>query len=69
MLKDAGLIRESRQSQSRRYSLNPEPLAEIDAWLANYRLFWSARLHGLKQFVENESPGDAGHSPAKDTTR
>jgi DNA-binding transcriptional ArsR family regulator len=43
ILKDAGLVRESRQSQMRIYSLRPEPLAEMDNWLANYRLFWAAR--------------------------
>jgi DNA-binding transcriptional ArsR family regulator len=37
ILKDAGLIRETRQAQSRLYSLNPAPLAEIDSWLSRYR--------------------------------
>jgi DNA-binding transcriptional ArsR family regulator len=54
ILKDAGLVRESRQSQMRIYSLRPEPLAEMDNWLANYRLFWAARLHDLKRFVESQ---------------
>jgi DNA-binding transcriptional ArsR family regulator len=54
ILRQAGLVRETRQSQSRIYSLNPKPLAEIDRWLARYRVFWGARLHDLKRFVEEE---------------
>jgi len=26
----------------------------MDNWLANYRLFWAARLHDLKRFVESQ---------------
>jgi DNA-binding transcriptional ArsR family regulator len=71
ILKDAGLIRETRASQSRRYSLNAEPLAEVDRWLANYRLFWSARLHDLKQYVEREGdvPSDRLQSEDKEPNR
>ena len=54
ILKDAGLVRESRAAQSRRYSLSPEPLAELDQWLAGYRVFWAARLHDLKRYVEEQ---------------
>ena len=58
ILKDAGLVRESRAAQSRRYSLSPEPLSEVDQWLANYRIFWSARLHDLKRYVEDHDPSE-----------
>jgi DNA-binding transcriptional ArsR family regulator len=64
ILKDAGLVRESRAAQSRLYSLSPEPLAEVDTWLSNYRLFWAARLHDLKHYVEGQGSG-----PGKETTR
>jgi DNA-binding transcriptional ArsR family regulator len=56
ILKDAGLIRETRASQSRIYALDPAPLAEVDRWLANYRLFWASRLTDLKQYVEAQEP-------------
>ena len=48
-------MRETRQSQSRIYSLDPGPLADVDRWLAGYRVFWGARLHDLKRHVEEES--------------
>lgn len=52
VLKRARLIRERRVAQSRRYSLNPDGLREIDDWLAPYRLFWTARLTDLKSVAE-----------------
>ena len=61
ILKDAGLIRETRAAQSRRYSLDPQPLVELDRWLTDYRVFWGARLHDLKRFVEAPS-ADEGES-------
>lgn len=53
VLRHAGLIRERREAQSRYYALDPERLAEVDAWLAPYRVFWAARLQDLRQFVES----------------
>lgn len=55
ILRQAGLVRETRQSQFRIYSLDPKPLAEVDQWIARYRVFWGARLHDLKRYVEEES--------------
>jgi DNA-binding transcriptional ArsR family regulator len=69
ILKDAGLVRESRQSQMRLYSLRPEPLAEMDNWLSNYRLFWAARLHDLKRFVEGQAGPSASQEHGKEGER
>jgi DNA-binding transcriptional ArsR family regulator len=55
ILRQAGLVRERRQAQSRIYSLEPQPLAEVAQWVARYRVFWGARLHDLKRYVEEES--------------
>jgi len=52
VLRHAGLIRERREAQSRFYTLDPQRLGEVDAWLAPYRVFWAARLQDLRQFVE-----------------
>lgn len=41
MLRDAGLVAVRVDAQRRVYSLRPEPLVEIDAWLAPYRRLWS----------------------------
>lgn len=54
ILRQAGLVRESRRAQARIYSLDPAPLADVDRWLSRYRTFWGARLHDLKRHVEGE---------------
>lgn len=54
VLRGAGLLKEKREAQWRRYSLNPAPLAQVDRWLSAYRVFWGARLHDLKRYVEGK---------------
>lgn len=54
VLRKAGLLTERRDATRRFYSLKPEALAEVDRWLAPYRLFWSARVTDLKNYVEND---------------
>jgi DNA-binding transcriptional ArsR family regulator len=54
VLRKAGLLRQSRAAQSRRYGLNAAPLREVDRWLNAYRAFWGARLHDLKRYVEEQ---------------
>ncbi len=55
VLREAGLVTEKRDSRRRQYSLSPAPLAEIDRWLAGYRVFWGARLNALKRYVEENA--------------
>ena len=47
VLREHGLVRSRSLAQRRVYSLDPEPLEEIDAWLSKYRAFWSNRLDAL----------------------
>ena len=54
-LRLAGLVRVRKDAQRRLYSLDPEPLAELDAWLAPYRQFWSERLDALERHLDEES--------------
>jgi DNA-binding transcriptional ArsR family regulator len=46
-LRQAGLVRIRVDGPRRLYSLDPAPLAELDAWLAPYRQFWSQKLDAL----------------------
>jgi DNA-binding transcriptional ArsR family regulator len=41
VLRDAGFVESRIQAQHRLYRLRPEPLMELDAWLAPFRRFWS----------------------------
>jgi DNA-binding transcriptional ArsR family regulator len=47
VLREAGLVRVRGDAQRRLYSIDPAPLAELDAWLAPYRRFWDAKLDAL----------------------
>ncbi len=47
VLREAGLVEVEQQAQWRIYRLRPEPLAELDSWLARYRAVWEQRLDAL----------------------
>ena len=47
VLREAGLVDVRREAQRRIYSLRPEPLADVDEWLENYRALWRNRLDAL----------------------
>jgi DNA-binding transcriptional ArsR family regulator len=47
VLREAGLVEVRHDAQRRVYSLRPEPLAEVDAWLSPYRALWEQRLDAL----------------------
>jgi DNA-binding transcriptional ArsR family regulator len=47
VLREHGLVRAREEAQRRLYSLDPTPLAELDAWLERYRVFWTNRLDAL----------------------
>lgn len=55
VLRDAGLVEVRRDAQRRLYRLRPEPLMELDAWLAPYRAEWSARLDSLERHLRRSA--------------
>lgn len=65
VLRDAGLVRVRPDAQRRWYELCPEPLAELDAWLAPYRWMWAGRLDLLEQHL-NTMPNGSDSSAARD---
>ena len=52
VLREAGFVESTVDAQRRLYRLRPEPLQEIDAWLAQFRRFWSAHLDALERHLE-----------------
>jgi DNA-binding transcriptional ArsR family regulator len=52
ILKDAGLVDMRVQAQQRIYALQPKGLAELDAWIAKYKVFWSDRLDSLERHLD-----------------
>jgi len=47
VLREAGLVEVRQDAQRRIYSLSPDPLSEVDEWLARYRSLWTQRLDAL----------------------
>ena len=56
VLREAGLVTVRKDAQRRMYSLNAKPLAELDAWLAGYRRFWTDKLDALEAHLDKEFP-------------
>jgi DNA-binding transcriptional ArsR family regulator len=54
ILKDAGLVDMRVQAQQRIYTLQPKGLAELDTWIAKYKVFWSDRLDSLEQHLSEK---------------
>src|ERR1700759_1997226 len=64
VLKDAGLVQVRVDAQRRLYRIRPQPLAELDEWLAPYRALWTARLDQLaKPLASRSNPREDPRSP------
>jgi DNA-binding transcriptional ArsR family regulator len=44
ILHESGFVSMRPDGQRRLYALRPEPFRELEAWLADYRRLWEARL-------------------------
>jgi len=52
VLREAGFVQSRVEAQRRLYRLRPEPLMELDAWLAPFRRFWSKHVDALERYLE-----------------
>ena len=52
VLREAGFVESTVDAQRRLYRLKPEPLQEVDAWLAPFRRFWSAYIDALERHLD-----------------
>jgi DNA-binding transcriptional ArsR family regulator len=52
VLREAGLVEPRVEAQRRVYRLNPGPLQEIDAWLEQFRRFWSKHVDALERHLD-----------------
>jgi DNA-binding transcriptional ArsR family regulator len=64
VLREAGFVESTVDAQRRLYRLRPEPLQEVEAWLAPFRRFWSAHLDALERHLDR-----MGKSATKKKTR
>jgi DNA-binding transcriptional ArsR family regulator len=68
VLREAGLVRVRTDAQRRYYELSPEPLAEIDAWLAPYRRLWRRHLDRLEEALAEEESRERDGSDSSTLT-
>ncbi|MCM3667360.1 metalloregulator ArsR/SmtB family transcription factor [Mesobacillus subterraneus] len=54
VLSEAGLVSSKRVGRETRYSLQPDPLKELQEWLSFFELYWDNKLSALKNFVESD---------------
>jgi DNA-binding transcriptional ArsR family regulator len=54
VLEEAGLVRVQQAGREKRYSLTPEPLGDLTAWVSEIAALWDARLLRLKALVEGD---------------
>lgn len=52
VLRQAGFVEATVDAQRRLYRLKPEPLRELDAWLDQFRRFWSAHVDALERHLD-----------------
>jgi DNA-binding transcriptional ArsR family regulator len=52
VLREAGFVESTVDAQRRLYRLKPEPLQEVDMWLAPFRRFWSAHVDALERHLD-----------------
>jgi DNA-binding transcriptional ArsR family regulator len=62
LLREAGIVAVRRDAQRRIYTLDPNGLEELDAWLGRFRRFWSGRLDALEREL-SLPPDTARRSP------
>ena len=65
VLREAGFVESTVDAQRRLYRLKPERLQELDAWLAQFRRFWSAHLDALERHLDRMPQS----TPTKKKTR
>ena len=58
ILREAGLVDVRKDAQRRFYELRPQPLAEVDGWLAPYRELWASRLDALEAHLDRKTKED-----------
>src|SRR5207249_11329392 len=60
VLREAGFVEPRVDAQRRVYRIRPEPLMEVDAWLAPFRRFGSAPVDGPHAHLDPRHPSPPG---------
>lgn len=69
VLRESGFVESTVDAQRRVYRLTPEPLQQIDAWLAQFRRFWSAHVDALERHLDRMDPDRMKSAPPASAKR
>jgi DNA-binding transcriptional ArsR family regulator len=69
VLREAGFVESTVDAQRRLYRLKPEPLQQVDDWLAPLRRFWSAHVDALERHLDRMDHMDQPTSTKRKTRR
>jgi len=56
VLREAGFVESTVDAQRRLYRLRPAPFKELDAWLDQFRRFWSTHVDALERYLDRMDP-------------
>ena len=68
VLRESGFVESTVDAQRRLYRLRPEPLQEVEAWLAPFRRFWSAHVNALERHLDHMESVNANEKEDKQKT-
>jgi DNA-binding transcriptional ArsR family regulator len=69
VLREAGFVESTVDAQRRLYRLKPEPFQEVEAWLDQFRRFWSAHVDALERHLDRMEQAAAIKSKTKKRAR
>lgn len=69
VLRDTGFVESTVDAQRRLYKLRPEPLRELEMWLAQFRRFWSAHVDALERHLDRMEEARGSKKKRKPTTK
>jgi DNA-binding transcriptional ArsR family regulator len=69
VLREAGFVESTVDAQRRLYRLKAEPFQELDAWLAQFRRFWSAHVDALERYLDRMEQSATTTTPTKNKTK
>lgn len=52
VLRDAGFVQSRVDAQRRLYRIRPEPLQELEIWLAPFRRYWTPHVDALERHLD-----------------
>ncbi|WP_394824848.1 ArsR/SmtB family transcription factor [Pendulispora albinea] len=63
VLRDAGLVRTTREGRMVYYELDPQPMRAVFDWVAHYQTFWTNKLDALGRTLDRVAAKRRGGDP------